>query len=172
MQRHITGFHLDERNDWVAELDCHHNQHTRHKPPLISRPWVVTQEGRDSMLGATLDCVRCDRLEFPDGLHEYKRTPVFTEDSIPAGLLNDHNTKLGVWGLIHVEEGTLLYTVHASQAHTHVLNAVDKGLVAPLMKHRVEARGKVKFFVAFHRKHGNEGGDSGLLDQENGGRSP
>lgn len=171
MQRRITGFHLDELGDWVAELDCHHNQHTRHKPPLISRPWVLTQEGRDSMLGTTLDCVRCDRLEFPDGLYEYKRTPVFTEDSIPAGLRADHDTKPGVWGLIHVEEGTLLYTVHAAADRTHVLNAGDTGVVAPLMKHRVEAPGTVRFFVAFHRKRSDEAGDSGRLDQERPARS-
>lgn len=172
MQRHITGFHLDELGDWVAELDCHHQQHTRHKPPLVHRPWVLTQEGRDSMLGATLDCVRCDRLEFPAGLHEYKRTPVFSETSIPAGLLADHETRRGVWGLIHVEEGTLLYTVHHPQDHTYVLNAGDQGVVAPLMKHRVEARGGVKFYVAFHRKHGSEGAGPGPGDEGHRGRAP
>jgi tellurite methyltransferase len=70
MERTITGFHLDEHNDWVAELDCGHMQHTRHKPPFFNRPWTETQTGRDSMLGTTLDCLRCDRLEFPEGLRE------------------------------------------------------------------------------------------------------
>ena len=41
----------------------------------------------------------------PGGLEPYKRTNTFTEDSVPAGLLAEHSTKDGVWGLIHVEKG-------------------------------------------------------------------
>jgi hypothetical protein len=58
--RRITGFHLDEFQDWVAELECGHHQHVRHDPPWINRPWVATPEGRASMLGACLACRRCD----------------------------------------------------------------------------------------------------------------
>ena len=39
MQRKITGFHLDEEGHWVAELECGHNQHVRHDPPYVERPW-------------------------------------------------------------------------------------------------------------------------------------
>jgi hypothetical protein len=60
MKRKITGFNQDEHGDWRAELDCGHCQHVRHQPPLISRPWVLTEEGRASRLGYELDCKRCD----------------------------------------------------------------------------------------------------------------
>jgi hypothetical protein len=60
MKQPITGYHRDEENHWVAELSCGHNQHVRHNPPLVSRPWVVTEEGRNSMLGHELNCVKCD----------------------------------------------------------------------------------------------------------------
>ena len=63
MKQPIVGYHRDELNDWVAELDCGHNQHVRHNPPLVSRPWVETESGRDSMLGYLLDCKKCDRDE-------------------------------------------------------------------------------------------------------------
>ena len=33
MQQAILGFHLDEENDWVADLACGHGQHVRHNPP-------------------------------------------------------------------------------------------------------------------------------------------
>lgn len=66
MQRRITGYHRDEERHWVAELDCGHNQHVRHNPPWVSRPWVTTQEGRESMLGTALECLKCDRDEPPD----------------------------------------------------------------------------------------------------------
>ena len=63
MKQAIVGYHRDEEGDWVAELACRHNQHVRHHPPLVSRPWVVTAQGRDSMLGVELNCVKCDRKE-------------------------------------------------------------------------------------------------------------
>jgi hypothetical protein len=55
----ICGFHQDERGDWVAELACGHTQHVRHRPPWEVRPWVVTAEGREQRIGATLLCVKC-----------------------------------------------------------------------------------------------------------------
>lgn len=152
MERVITGFHQDAAGDWVAELDCFHGQHTRHKPPFFNRPWTQSEQGRASMLGTTLDCVRCDALEFPEGLHEYKRTPVFTEATIPAGLLRDHTTKAGVWGLIEVEAGSLLYTVQFPEERSFTLGAGTAGVVVPGMKHHVQALGTVRFHVAFHTK--------------------
>jgi hypothetical protein len=58
--RRIVGFHLDDAGDWVADLECGHDQHVRHNPPWISRPWVTTAQGRSDMLGAVLDCKKCD----------------------------------------------------------------------------------------------------------------
>lgn len=59
MKTVIVGYHLDNQNDWVAELSCDHFQHVRHNPPFINRPWVITQEGRNTMLGHELRCVKC-----------------------------------------------------------------------------------------------------------------
>ena len=60
MNRHIVGFHEDEEQHWVAELECGHNQHVRHQPPWSNRPWVVTAEGRKLALGNVLNCKKCD----------------------------------------------------------------------------------------------------------------
>lgn len=60
MNRKIIGFDKDEQGDWVANLECGHRQHVRHQPPLISRPWVMTPEGRASRFGAELNCKHCD----------------------------------------------------------------------------------------------------------------
>jgi hypothetical protein len=76
MRRRITGYHRDEERDWVAELDCGHNQHVRHNPPWISRPWVTTEEGRAGMLGTELDCRKCDRGEAADGPPPDAQPPV------------------------------------------------------------------------------------------------
>lgn len=66
MERSIIGFHLDEHQDWVAELNCGHNQHVRHNPPWTNRPWVITRQGRLAKIGRSLNCKKCDNGEPPD----------------------------------------------------------------------------------------------------------
>jgi hypothetical protein len=66
MERPIVGFHLDQENHWVAELACGHYQHVRHDPPWTQRPWVLTEEGRAAMLGAVLNCKKCESGAPPD----------------------------------------------------------------------------------------------------------
>ncbi|HEY9225532.1 MAG TPA: DUF3565 domain-containing protein [Gemmatimonadaceae bacterium] len=61
MKQPIIGYHLDDEGHWVADLACGHSQHVRHDPPMQSRPWVLTPEGRAQHLGTTLNCVLCDR---------------------------------------------------------------------------------------------------------------
>lgn len=60
MKRKIIGFNKDDEADWRAKLECGHYQHVRHKPPLISREWVLSEAGRDEKLGAELDCKKCE----------------------------------------------------------------------------------------------------------------
>ena len=60
MQQPITDYLQDEENHWVAKLACGHNQHVRHNPPLVSRPWVLTHAGRDAKIGVLLNCKKCD----------------------------------------------------------------------------------------------------------------
>jgi hypothetical protein len=49
--RKIVDFHLDENLDWVAELECRHQQHVRHDPPWTHRHWVTTPQGRLAHVG-------------------------------------------------------------------------------------------------------------------------
>lgn len=105
------------------------------------------------MLGTALDCVRCDRFELPDGFVSYKQTPVFTEETIPAGLKKDHSTKTGVWAKIIVIQGKLRYRVGA--LGTDMELSQDKlGIVVPEVLHSVEPLGEVRFFVEFYKKSG------------------
>jgi hypothetical protein len=60
MQKRIIGFHRDDESHWVADLECGHGQHVRHQPPLTSRRWVLTEEGRTSHMGTVLDCKKCE----------------------------------------------------------------------------------------------------------------
>lgn len=60
MSSKIVGFHLDQRREWVAELDCGHGQHVRHDPPFQDRAWVLTPEGRQGFIGILVACKVCD----------------------------------------------------------------------------------------------------------------
>lgn len=90
----------------------------------------------------------------PAGLEPYKRTPSFSDTTIPAGLLSDHSTKDGTWGLIHVEEGTLRYVISDERrppAERLLTPETEPGVVEPTILHRVEPVGQVRFHVQFHR---------------------
>lgn len=65
MRRLIRGFHTDEHGEWVARLDCGHNQHVRHKPPMQWREWVLDAEGRAARIGTAIECPLCDAGEIP-----------------------------------------------------------------------------------------------------------
>lgn len=150
MERPITGFRTDEHGDWVAILGCGHPQHVRHRPPFTLRPWVTTPEGRASRLGHALDCVRCDAFELPEHLVRYKKTPIFTEESVPDALRANHATKPGVWGKIVVVQGVLRYHVDGLNV-TMELSPERPSIVVPEVPHQVEPVGAVRFFVEFYR---------------------
>lgn len=60
MKRKIIGFDKDDEGDWRAKLECGHLQHVRHQPPLITREWILSEEGRREKLGAQLECRKCE----------------------------------------------------------------------------------------------------------------
>lgn len=76
MQQQIVGFHQDDADDWVAELECGHNQHVRHDPPWINRAWVTSEDGRTSAIGRALECVKCDSGAAADEQPGLARAPV------------------------------------------------------------------------------------------------
>jgi tellurite resistance-related uncharacterized protein len=93
-------------------------------------------------------------MNLPPGLAPYNRTDVFTEATVPRGLLKAHSTKAGVWGLIHVLEGRLAYRIRDPRrpASETVLEAGGPpGVVEPTILHEVEPQGHVRFQVEFHR---------------------
>jgi len=93
MQRMIIGFHQDEAQDWVANLACGHQQHVRHTPPWLNRPWVVSPEGRSSRLGYSLDCKHWDVLPGMNAGASLYAVPSPIEGSGTAWVL------LGSWAL-------------------------------------------------------------------------
>ncbi len=147
----ISGFHQDDDGHWVAELDCGHSQHVRHKPPLQSRPWVVTEDGRRDKLGETLPCKLCGMPRLPDTVKEYKRTREFDHATVPKGLTRSHRTKAGVWGEIVVTRGHLVYVIERTPHASFPLNPRTPGIVSPAQPHHVIVPEGGAFYVRFLR---------------------
>jgi tellurite resistance-related uncharacterized protein len=85
----------------------------------------------------------------PPGLAAYRRTPIFTEATLPAGLRHRHRTRPGVWAVITVIDGRL--RLRRPDAGTEgELDPTTPGIVAPEEPHEVEPLGAVRFFVEFH----------------------
>ncbi len=149
MVRAITGFHRDEEGDWVAELSCGHDQHVRHRPPFQDRPWVLGAEGRTRRLGTAIDCPLCDRAELPGNLRLVRTSPVWDEDSIPAGLRRAHRVAGGTWGRIVVQEGRLRFSMATEPPLTVEMGPGDNQPIPPDVEHEVLPLGPVRFSVEF-----------------------
>lgn len=138
MQRAMRGFHQDAEGHWVAELVCGHRQHVRHQPPFTLRPWVLTEEGRAGRIGQCLECAACDRRELPAGFAPYRRTPTFRRDTLPRALLERHDTKAGVWALLHVVSGAVeLVEVEGQGEQRQRVIAGEHAVIRPEIEHRL-----------------------------------
>lgn len=138
----MTGFHQDDVGDWVAELECGHNQHVRHQPPFQVREWVVDDDARRARVGAPLECPLCDRGELPEAVTHVRNSAVWDETSLPAGLRRAHRLAPGTWGVLHVDSGALRF------GETEI-TAGRTRVIPPGVEHQVEPLGRVRCWVEF-----------------------
>lgn len=97
--------------------------------------------------------VRGEWQSLPPDAVPYKRTATFSEITIPAGLMHEHRTAAGVWALLHVLEGRLLYCISGPDGSEREIGAGDRpGVIEPERLHRVKPLGPVRFYVEFHRR--------------------
>lgn len=89
--------------------------------------------------------------ELPASVQSYKRTPTFTEATVPAGLLRNHSTVDGAWAKIVVEVGRLKYVIQSEPAEEVMLSPERPGVIEPKQLHHVQPMGKVSFYVEFYR---------------------
>ena len=152
MQRTILQFEQDEEEQWRVVLDCGHKRHLRHDPPRENRPELSDPRTRESAVGKTIDCGRCVQRLPPDDMKVFKSTPVFTEETVPAGLLKDHSLKSGVWGRLVVLEGSLRFCEGDLRVE---VGPETLWHVLPDVTHFVEVVGPVSFRVDFLRAASN-----------------
>lgn len=122
---------------------------------LFAAAFFSAHSGHDqTVTDATRGTPRPNPVQLPAGLAPYRRTASFSEGSVPAALLADHNTKAGSWGLIHVAEGRLRYRVtDPRRAPLELVLTPDDppGVVEPTIRHHVEPLSAVRFHVEFWR---------------------
>lgn len=144
MIRTITGFHLDEEGDWVAELDCLHGQHVRHRPPFQERPWVLDEDDRTRRIGSVLDCPLCDRAELPSDLVHLRTLGPFDEVSLPEGLLRTHRVAIGQWGRLKILEGAVEFHLEVLTPLVTRLGMGEEQAIPPVTPHRLVLLGPAR----------------------------
>ena len=89
--------------------------------------------------------------DIPEACAPYKKTAIFSETTVPSGLLKAHKTKSGTWGKIVVIDGVLLYRILEPTIEEFLLDSSTYGVVEPEILHEVEPQGTVRFYVEFHK---------------------
>ena len=56
----IVGFRQDAEHEWVATLECGHEQHVRHDPPWQVFPWILHEQQRVQRIGTQMYCRLCE----------------------------------------------------------------------------------------------------------------
>ena len=94
--------------------------------------------------------------DWPRDAAPYRRTPEFTDATVPKGLTRAHSTKAGTWARLHVLEGRLIFRDLVGGSEM-VLEPGIHPLIHPERLHEVATCGPVRFFVEFcARPHGPE----------------
>lgn len=88
--------------------------------------------------------------KLPNDVKPYKRTPLFNELNMPQGLLKNHNTKSGVWGLLTVQKGEIEYVIADNEIN--ILSPQLSGVIEPEIKHHIKPLGEVLFSIEFYKK--------------------
>ncbi|HVB07175.1 MAG TPA: DUF3565 domain-containing protein [Acidimicrobiales bacterium] len=145
----IVGLHEDESCDWVAELSCLHNQHVRHRPPFLERPWVLSAAGRSSHIGSEIDCPLCDRAELPEGLALARTAGPFDASTLPGGLLRDHRVARGTWGELLVLEGSVRFVMAVDPPFARLVGVGDRQAIPPEVAHHLVLDGPVTLSIDF-----------------------
>lgn len=89
--------------------------------------------------------------DLPVSVTSYKKTPEFTSETVPKGLLKAHQTKDGTWGKIVILEGKLRYRILEPEIEEIQLSPEKYGVVEPTILHEVEPLTQVRFYVEFYR---------------------
>jgi len=87
----------------------------------------------------------------PDGFAPYSRSRDFTPDTLPKQLSASHSTKAGIWGLLHVLEGEVLYRLDAPRSGEVRVGAGQKVVIEEGARHSVSFIQAGRFYIEFYK---------------------
>ena len=137
LKRSIASFHQDEYGDWVADFDCLHSQHMRHRPLLENRPWVLDETQRAARVGTHVECAACDAGEMPDGLVRLDILGPFPEEVESPKLFAAWRAPADRWDVLVVLAGSLRFEVEGSRSGS--LQPRERAPLPPLTSTLIEA---------------------------------
>ena len=87
----------------------------------------------------------------PPGFVAYSRSPDFTPATLPARLQAAHFTKSGVWALLHVLEGKVLYQLEPPHSGEQLVSAGECVVIESGVLHRASFVEPGRLYVEFYR---------------------
>ena len=92
----------------------------------------------------------------PPGLFPDSSSPIFTEDTIPGALLQEHTLGAGHWGVLHVFEGSIRFLNLSGTGDERTVVAPDLIVIHPEAPHRVALDGPLRCRIDFFREPDSE----------------
>ena len=89
--------------------------------------------------------------KLPENVSAYKRTKVFSDETVANALLKTHYTKKGCWGKLAVLKGSLIYHIEGEEAESLKIHETNFGVIEPQVPHHIEISGSVEFYVEFYK---------------------
>lgn len=92
-------------------------------------------------------------VELPAGLTPTRTTPEFNAGTVPTGLLAAHRVADGVWGLLRVVAGEVVFVLEESGVQRSMTTGTTQ-VIQPGVYHHVELSADARFVVEFHSDAG------------------
>ena len=85
----------------------------------------------------------------PKTLRPFSRTKTFAHDSVPKKLLQNHDTRAGIWAVLNVENGEIQYTIEDNEVV--ILSKNVPGVIEPTVTYHIKPLGKASFYIEFYK---------------------
>jgi tellurite resistance-related uncharacterized protein len=122
---------------------------------------VLSDSDRRGRIGSLLACPLCESAELPEDLAFVRRSPEWSQETVPAGLLGSHRLAEGSWGRLIVLSGRLGFSAATEPPINTELAAQMTQAIPPGVEHGLRLIGPVRFAIDFFRVEADDAaGDS------------
>ena len=142
---------------WLPDVGKTSAELTAHEKNARSHRGAATREMAARIMALDLEAslAGSSMPALPDGLEVYRVSDTWSAESVPRALLRSHSLKVGVWGQIVVEAGSLVYEIEEAEeqeARRLLVAPGWPGVVEPRRLHHVEPDASARFAVRFLRQ--------------------